>query len=88
MDKYKQPSNHELFQTRSWAEWQIEMYEDLYVRRDELKAQMENADVDQRKALKALTAIEALLGEGDGEQDSLVDRWEAELAEGRIPDLE
>jgi hypothetical protein len=87
VDKYKRPPNDELFQTRSWAEWQIEMYEDLYVRRNELKEQMESGEVDHKKALRVLTAIESLLGES-ATQDTLVDQWEKDLEEGRLPDLE
>jgi len=73
---------------RSWAEWQVEMYEDLYVRRNDIKAQITDGDVDQRKAIKVLNAIEGLLGDPSGSgSDPMVDKWERELDEGKTPDL-
>jgi hypothetical protein len=91
VSKYTRPSNDPLFQDRCWVEWQIEMYEDLYVRRNELKEQMAESDshVDHAKATQALAAIDALLGEGSGEtEDALVDQWERDLDAGIVPDLE
>lgn len=63
------------------------MYEDLYVRRDEIQAQIAEGDVNAQKAGKVLQAIDAMLGNTAGEDDQLVDKWERELAEGKIPDL-
>lgn len=63
------------------------MYEDLFVRRAELKEQMDEGEVDNKKALRVLSAINAMLGEDDV-LDPVVDQWEKDLAEGRVPDLE
>jgi len=89
VNKYNLPANHELYRTRSWVDWQIEMFEDLYVRRAELKEQMADGTVDNKKALKVLSAINSVLGDNEEVfDDPLIDQWERDLAEGRIPDLE
>jgi len=87
VDKYKLPPNDPRFESRSWVDWQVEMFEDLYVRRETIKAQMAEGTADNTKATKALQAIEAVLGIGSGADDTLVDRWEKDLEEGRVPDL-
>jgi hypothetical protein len=90
IDKYKRPSNDPLYQARSIPEWQTEFYEDLYARRDGLKAALESGDTDQGKTLQALNKLESILNQDEkgGSGDPLIDEWERDLAEGRIPDLD
>lgn len=88
VDKYKIPTNSPLFQSRSWAEWQIEMFEDMFTRRDELKEKLEDGELDSKVAMPILNSLNKAL---DGEEfvlDEKVDEWEKELAEGKIPNLE
>ena len=87
VDKYKRPSNDALYMSRCWAEWQIEMYEDLYVRREELQERMKDGNSDKASTLKILNSINAYLDETVEVEDDLVDQWEKELAEGKMPDL-
>jgi hypothetical protein len=72
------------------------MLEDLYVRRDELKDQLAEASgLERIRLLDTLEAVEKALA--DPRQaidtgpvitgDPLADRWEQELAQGRMPDL-
>lgn len=89
MEKYKRPPNDPLFQARSWAEWQIERYEDLLQLRADLLEHMESGQSGGKQALSALSALDAVLGEtATVVGDPLIDRWEKDLAEGREPDLD
>lgn len=68
------------------------MYEDAYERKGDLETLLEDPDLKQeerravsrklRKLYKALGEIDRTQGE-----DPLIDKWEKELAEGKIPDL-
>ena len=89
MDKYKLPANHELFQNQSYAELTQEMYEDLYARRLEFEDMLSSGDkdVDRDKVTEQLNALNVALGEEAYVGDTLVDQWEKDLAEGRMPDL-
>jgi len=66
------------------------MYEDLEVQKRDIESQLDEGTVGgaTRQALmEQLNSInKALLIEAP--QDALWDKWEAELAAGRIPDLE
>ena len=64
------------------------MFEDLLVRRDEMNSQIESGDLKAKDVEKALSAINEILGDGPVVIDPLVDQWERDLAEGRIPDLD
>lgn len=89
MDKYKRPPNDPLYQARSWVEWRIEMYEDLMSRRDELKEGIKDGTLDQGKADSLIRAIEAVLEEKAPQSDDpLIDKWEAELEAGLVPNLD
>jgi len=65
----------------------VEMYEDLYGRRAELMAAIEQG-TPTAEAVQALNAINAALGEQVYVADPLADRWDADLAAGRVPDLD
>ena len=88
VDKYKRPTNDPLFMQRSWAEWQIEMFEDMWLQRDQLMESMNNGDMEIKVALPAITALNKVLDDGDIiTGDPLIDKWEKEWAEGKTPDL-
>jgi hypothetical protein len=92
-NKYKRPPNDPLFLGKSEAFWLQEMFEDIYERKAELEAQLEDETLrlEERRVLsQKLRAILRSLGEKDvtkGE-DSLIDKWEAELEAGITPDLD
>jgi hypothetical protein len=69
-----------------------EMYEDLYERKAELEALLadEMTPMRERTTLMArLRRLNKILDEDlEVSDDPLVDKWEAELAAGRIPDLD
>lgn len=87
--KYKLPPNHSLFETQSVAELVLEQYEDLYYQRAELEANLEDLSGDAlREAERKIREIGKALGEKVDGEDDLIDKWERELAEGKIPNLE
>lgn len=86
--KYKLPPNHQLFLDRSRTSLHEEMCEDLLIRRDELEKEIYE-DGDKGGHLMAeLTKIISALGDAPFVYDPLWDKWEAELAEGKMPDLD
>lgn len=69
------------------------MYEDIYDRKIELERQLENEMLrmdDRREIGQRLRKVYAALGEDDLTQgeDPLIDKWERELEEGLMPDLD
>lgn len=87
-DKYKLPPNHELFVSRSYADWTVEMIEDLLERRDEIEQQIKDGALPASKGDLILQRIADALGEETTGGDPLFDQWERDIEEGRIPDLE
>ena len=87
-DKYNLPTNHELFQTSTWTELQMEMFQDLARRREELRQHLEDQAYDSSKTIEAINSINEVFGDPREVWDPLVDKWERELAEGKIPDLD
>ena len=88
VDKYNRPTNDPLFQQRSWAEWQLEMYEDMWVQRDQLVESLNRGDVESKSVMPAITALNKVLEDGEMVTgDPLIDKWEKEWAEGKTPDL-
>jgi len=64
------------------------MFEDMLLRKQEILDQLKDLDTKQSNELyEQLNAINAVLGEEVLVQDDLVDRWERELEQGIIPDL-
>jgi len=87
VDKYKRPTNDPLFMNRSWVEWQVEMFEDMFAQRDSIADKLKDGDLDSKQAVEALQALNKILGE-DTMIDPLTDKWERELAEGKTPNLD
>ena len=90
MNKYKLPPNHELFVTRTLADLQLEMLEDLAQRREELRVQLEEreANTDTGRILDQINVINEVFDDQPEVWDPLIDKWEKELAEGKIPNLD
>lgn len=84
-ERYHVPPNHPLVMQQSASELLLLYYEHLWRERAQLLTQMEkNADA----VIERLNALNEVLGERTESVDPLIDEWERELAEGRIPDLE
>lgn len=67
------------------------MYEDAYDRVRELEASLEDDELkldERRRVSEQLRKLYRALGEKAPSEDELVDKWEQELAEGKIPDLD
>ncbi len=88
--KYNRPENDARFQSRAYTEWAIEMFEDLYERRNETERAIEERTLSISQGDEILRRIARALGEDEGlaSSDPLIDQWERDLEEGRIPDLE
>lgn len=87
-NKYKLPPNHDLFLDRTPGSLHKEMYEDLFIKKDDLEeAYLESDGKSAEMLLKQINGIKEILGEQTESADPLVDKWEKELAEGKTPDL-
>jgi len=89
--KYKLPPNHTLFLEQSVAELNQEMIEDLLVRKRDLIAALGDEDQpikEQQELSRQLRGVLTALGDPVETGDELVDQWERDLEEGRVPDLE
>jgi hypothetical protein len=66
----------------------VEFYEDLLDERETLKARRKSTKLEDHERDR-LTLIESIL---DGKEvsfgDPLIEKWEREIAEGKIPDLD
>ena len=87
-DKYELPPNHPLFLERSVSSLQQEMCEDLLWRQRQLLRRLEDEPDKDGALLEELNSINKALGEEETVIDPLFDKWERELAEGKIPDLD
>jgi len=87
VEKYHRPTNDPLFMTRCWVEWQIEMFEDMHHDRDRILDRLKDGELDSKSAQSALDSLNKILDD-EVEIDPLTDKWERELAEGKIPDLD
>lgn len=85
--KYKRPASDPLFLNRSWPEWQVEMFEDMLTQREILLERVANGEVDSKDGAAAIEGLNKILGDVPV-ADTLVDKWERELAAGKIPDLD
>lgn len=87
--KYRLPAYHQLFLERSTTDLEQEMLEDLQLERDALREKLADFEGDAAELLKQLNALNDALGEKTSEtEDDLIDKWEREVAEGKIPDLD
>lgn len=66
------------------------MVEDLLVERASLEKRIEEGEDAAGRLLRELNDVNKALGETDGSDtgDALWDKWEREIAEGKIPDLD
>ena len=94
--KYNIPANHELFQKQKPAALVLEMLEDLHQRRDDLRDELKHTKdlITRAKVSAQLAEIDRLLSHGKALKDKLVltgdplvDEWERDLYEGRMPNL-
>jgi len=87
--KYRLPANHDLFIARSYAEWHLEYLEDLYFDRQAVIEELEYATGDEVRALQGqLRSLSEALGIEASYNDPLVEKWEQEIAEGKVPSFE
>jgi len=73
------------------AELNQEMIEDLLVRKRDLIAALGDEDQpikEQQELSRQLRGVLTALGDPVETGDELVDQWERDLEEGRVPDLE
>jgi hypothetical protein len=67
------------------------MVEDLLIRKREVEAELENEDTrmsERQELSRQLRALNEALGEPLETGDELIDQWEQDLEEGRVPNLE
>jgi len=86
VDKYKRPASDPLFLSRSWPEWQVEMFEDMLAQREVIVDRLAAGELETKGGLEALDSLNKILGDARV-VDPLVDKWERELEAGRVPDL-
>ena len=86
--KYNLPPNHELFLERTLGDLHQEMIEDLLLRQDELRKRVDDGEDEEGDLFRELNEVNKALGEDEDIQDVLWDKWERELAEGKVPDLD
>lgn len=75
------------------AELHLEYFEDLVVRRREILDRLDDEDeqieTKERDAMyDTVNRINRVLGYEEESQDELIDKWERDLAEGRMPDMD
>lgn len=73
------------------AELNQEMIEDLLIRKREVVAELESEDtrMQERQVLaRQLKSLNEALGDPQEREDDLIDQWEQDLEEGRVPNLE
>lgn len=86
--KYNLPSNHKLFLERTLGDLHQEMVEDLLVEKTVLEKRIEDGEDSGSHLFRQLNEVNRALGERESFGDALWDKWEREIAEGKIPDLD
>jgi Lon protease-like protein len=87
-DKYNLPPNHDLLENQCLSDLLQEMHEDLLLRREELENELEIDGADRASLVAQIDSLSEGIGDGKKYgQDDLIDKWESELAEGKVPDL-
>lgn len=91
MRKYGLPTSHPAFQNALPADVLLEFFEDAWEEKHALEEAREKrgshfGEYDRRR----LSELEKLLGLTNGEtsEDALADKWDREIAEGKIPNLD
>lgn len=87
VDKYKRPTTDARYLSRSWPEWQVEMFEDMLAQRESILERVSAGEVDAKEGATIIDALNKLLGD-ERTVDPLVDKWERELASGKVPNLD
>jgi hypothetical protein len=91
ISKYKLPSNHKLFLSRSIASLHIEMIKDLLIKKEQLEKDLTKATgTEFNDLMNQLNSINNALDDTINEDfsgDPLIDKWEKELLEGITPNL-
>jgi hypothetical protein len=88
VSRYNLPPNHPLFVGQSVAELNLEWFEDLMLRRVALQEMIDEGNCDYSATSKELDEINQALGEQAVESDDLIDKWERQIANGEMPDLD
>lgn len=88
-EKYKLPSNQDLFEKESISFHLFRYYVELCQEKHELEQEIKDNTLGRAELGKKLRKIEEALGEVKGSTtgDPLADKWEEMLARGEIPDL-
>jgi hypothetical protein len=86
--KYNLPPNHPLLLGRSMAELTREMFEDMLLKRQELRELLGKSGTDAQHVLEQINAINEVLGERPDNHDPLAEKWERELEQGLVPDFD
>lgn len=87
VNKYQLPTSHPTFQNLTLAEMQLEMLQDFAHRRVELRGLLGEKGYDADYLTGQINAINEVFGDSMESWDPLVDKWEREIAEGKVPDL-
>lgn len=99
--KYHLPATHRLYLSCSEAEHAIDQYGDVFARREEIAAMLDEVtkarggDMDAQKARNAqrrtlierLNVLNAALDEPPYDDDPLLSQWDRDLEAGRTPDF-
>jgi hypothetical protein len=87
--KYKLPASSALFLEQRFAELLQEFFEDLWSEYEILKEVFDKEGrLEALEHARLLELEKALLDARTELQDPLIEKWERELREGRMPDLE
>ena len=87
ISKYRLPPNHPLFLQQSIPELNLEMFEDHVLRRDELIEMLQSGNCDHSAVSREIGRLDEALGDGSTIEDDLFDKWERQLEDGQVPDL-
>lgn len=80
-----------MFTSQTVAELELELFEDLLFQREDIMDKLRDSHIDQRERSSMrdrLVEINKVFGfEPDLGEDPLIDSWERDLEDGKIPDL-
>lgn len=90
-ERFKLPTNHPLLQKLTNAELSQLIWEAMYERKAEIERQLDDDRTPRQQVAELysqLARIQRALGEDVDCGDPLIDKWERELEQGIIPDLD